>query len=136
MIVIDQLSMITPGKMPGAYERATEISNRLRRLALDLHVPIVVACQINRRGSQTTNTSATLNDLRDSGCIENDAASVLILGKTKPAKDTSAGELVQTLPVSVAKNRYGEATPTNNPIRLVWRPEWCRIDDPGSGAVG
>ena len=93
-------------------------------------VPVVLVCQVNRAASKSSE-KLTLNDIRDSGAIENDAAAVLMIDRIEqPTQDWRAGECVLGMELSVTKNRYGRCTPKDEPIKLVWHPAICRIEEP------
>ncbi len=94
--------------------RVGRVCKILKNLANDLHVPVVVASQLNRalehRGEESRRP--TLADLRDSGNIEQDADVVFLLYRTP--------ESPQILEVNMAKNRQLGSAP---PIKLVWRED-------------
>lgn len=110
-VFIDYLTLIeAPGKT--TYERATLISARLRSLAGITGCPLVVAAQLNR-ASVGDKREPELHDLRDSGQIEQDATSVILLHypwaqasrETVRSGDAVEGELW----LKVAKNRRGRS---------------------------
>lgn len=77
LIVIDYLGLInTVGKFESERIRIGHISHRIHNLARELEVPIILICQLKRleKGSKPK-----IQDLRDSGDIEQDADKVLLL---------------------------------------------------------
>lgn len=62
------------------YQAITERTRRFKILAMDLGIPIVVLCQLNRMSDNETRPPE-LRDLRDSGSIEQDADIVLMLAR-------------------------------------------------------
>lgn len=74
-----------------------EITGRLKALAKDLRIPIVLLCQLNR-DSARGNREPELYDLRDSGAIEQDSDIVLMLEE----KDTDGDHFIR---VWLRKNR-------------------------------
>jgi len=130
LVILDQLSMVeAPGRTIG-YERATEVSNRLRILARTLTIPVVAVSQVNRPASKGKD-HLTINDLRDSGEIENDAAAVLLIDRIEkpPGPHYSGTEPVLYMNIIVGKNRYGPITDPDDPIRLLWWPREARVED-------
>jgi len=75
----------------------TLISGQLKRLAMELDVPVVAMAQLNRKAEERPGAPG-LADLRDSGAIEQDADVVLML-----SNDEASGKLV----VTIQKNRQG-----------------------------
>jgi replicative DNA helicase len=131
LVYLDQLSMVT---VPGAdvgYETATIISNRLRALAKELRIPIVVVSQINRAAAKNAG-HLSVNDLRDSGCLENDAAGVILIDGTREpdGPQYSGCDRWRYLQILVGKNRYGRTTDPEHPIELLWHPAIARIEEP------
>lgn len=118
-LVIDQLDKIKPsGKLSSAneYEILTRHSTQLKQLALELDVPLLLLCQINREG----NEEPQLKNLKGSGQLEQDADLVFILHS--PAE---AGERIE-LSLRVAKNRHGKT----GKIFFGWQGEQLRITEP------
>jgi len=90
IIFVDYLGLIghENGAMP-RYEQISEISRSLKSLARELHIPIVVLCQLNRDAQRE---APTLANLRDSGSIEQDADLVLFLNREPPKKSRKEKE--------------------------------------------
>jgi len=85
IIFIDYLGLISheDSKMP-RYEQISSISRSLKSLARELHIPVVVLCQLTRDAQWE---APTLAHLRDSGSIEQDADLVLFLNRELPKKN-------------------------------------------------
>ena len=130
LIILDQLSMVDVVGHETAYERATVISNRLRILARELRIPILIVSQVNREAAKKKRETISANDLRDSGAIENDASAVIIIDRVrKPFGSKYRGsDLARYLQIVVPKNRYGPVI-EEIPIELLWWPRICRIED-------
>ena len=112
IIFIDYLGLIGhEAKGLPRFEQISEISRSLKSLARELHIPIVVLCQLNRDAQFET---PTLANLRDSGSIEQDADLVLFLNRPQQKKsknekdDDKQGPLdIITTDLIVAKQRNG-----------------------------
>ena len=110
IIFVDYLGLIgfKRTSMP-RFEQFSEISRSIKSLARELHIPIVVLCQLNREAQVET---PTLAHLRDSGSIEQDADLVLFLnreskkGKNKNEPPPVHGPIIPT-DLIVAKQRNG-----------------------------
>lgn len=130
VIIVDQLSLIDVPNTQVGFERATIITNTLRLLARDLRVPIVIVAQVNRNAAKGKD-ELTCNDLRDSGCIENDASAVILIDRIKePTGPQYGGPLLRYMQILIDKNRYGPRTDPKMPIELAWWPESARVEDP------
>lgn len=82
IVFIDYLGLIRfDGKQP-LYIPISEVTKSLKRLAKDCRCPVVLLCQLNRN-SVRDGRSPDLQDLRDSGSIEQDADIVLIIERIK-----------------------------------------------------
>ncbi len=80
LLVVDYLGLIEPDN-PNA-QRNDQISRqtrKLKQLALELKIPIVLLAQLNRESEKRGDGKPKLSDLRDSGAIEQDADVVVLL---------------------------------------------------------
>jgi replicative DNA helicase len=117
LLAIDYLGLMrTPGRQQSSYERVTELSGDLKALARELHVPVLVAAQLNR-ASARENRAPRLDDLRDSGSVEQDADAVLFLHRA-PREDGSG--MSDATDLFVSKNRSGPP----GRVRLTFRPQY------------
>lgn len=122
-IFIDYLGLMEDiSKSSSRYEKVTNISNDIKRLARELNVPIVALHQLNREVESRSNGSPQLADLRDSGAIEQDADVVMLLHR-KTIGDSSKIELEDKLHVFIAKNRHGRM----GVIKLQVHPSYVRV---------
>lgn len=105
LIVVDYLGLITPEKRNSSQNRNLElgqISRDLKRLAMELHIPIVALSQLNREKDNCEQPA--LRDLRDSGEIEQNADKVIFLWRYDEEK--------RLIGVDIAKNRRGRTGAT------------------------
>lgn len=115
-IVVDYLGLIrddeTNSNKP-RYEEMTDISANLKALAKLLGIPIVVLCQLNRESTKSADKRPQLQDLRDTGAIEQDADAVILLHRPEYYNaEKNNPDYVQPefeeIEMIVAKNRHGE----------------------------
>jgi archaellum biogenesis ATPase FlaH len=104
IIFVDHLHMMRMHKAQ-TLESLMDITNRLKVLAMELKIPVVLLSQLNRNSKGGL---PQLSDLRGSGSIEQDADIVILVYR---AGNTSvsiklAGD--STAEIIVAKNREGE----------------------------
>ena len=119
LVVIDYIGLITATQQH--ENRQTEISaysRALKRLALELDVPIIVVAQLSRGADDADRPG--LRHLRESGALEQDADRVLMLSRNRD--DPSQPSIM-----SVMKNRAGQLGDVELTPQL-WR---CRFMDPG-----
>lgn len=77
LLVIDYLQLLkNSGKFNNREQELADISRTLKLLSLELDIPIIALCQLNRNASKT---EPTLADIRESGAIEQDADNVIFL---------------------------------------------------------
>lgn len=104
LIVVDYLQLMTPpsGLPKGVTtnDRVAALSRAVKRLALEMGVPIVLLSQLSRDVERRGGEPA-LQDLRDSGAIEQDADICALLWTAREGEDN------RLIGVRLAKNRGG-----------------------------
>ena len=108
-VILDYLGLFEMGSEDrrAAQNRVLEVSlmtRALKRLAMEMQVPVVVLAQLSRAVEQRSSGRPQLSDLRESGSIEQDADVVIFIhrpGKAGEAVPESDAELI------VAKHRGG-----------------------------
>ncbi|MER8226467.1 replicative DNA helicase [Streptomyces sp. NPDC094143] len=107
LIVVDAVHLLTYGTRPlgSRYEEISEIARCLKLLAKELRLPIVAISTLNRSPEQRTDKKPMINDLRDSGALEDNADVVILLHREDAYEKDSprAGEA----DFIVAKHRHG-----------------------------
>lgn len=77
LLIIDYIQLLkSTQKYPSREQEVADISRRLKLLSLDLGVPIIALCQLNRNAE---NSEPNLADLRESGSIEQDADNIIFI---------------------------------------------------------
>ena len=106
-IIIDYLGLISGYNNKSLYEKSTIISRKIKLLATELDIPILVLVQLNRSLKDRQDKRPILSDIRESGAIEQDADFVLFAHRpyvyTMDLKDKGLFEVI------IAKNRHGES---------------------------
>lgn len=102
LAVVDYLQLLTPAeqKVPREQQVARMVRG-LKDTARDYQIPVLCLCQLNRQPDEYE--VPKLNQLRESGAIEQDADVVFMLSKHEPTNDKPHNALLD-----VAKNRNGE----------------------------
>lgn len=98
VVAIDylQLAEVPNTRNDNRERQIATISRRMKRLAMDLQIPILIGSQLNRESAKRG--KPTLADLRESGAIEQDADIVLLLSKSDDGPESV---------IDVAKHRGG-----------------------------
>jgi replicative DNA helicase len=124
LVVIDYLQLIEPeSRRDPRQEQVAQISRRLKFLARELKIPVIALAQVNRASEDRQDHKPRLSDLRESGSIEQDADTVMILHR--PGKFEPGGENDNILEVIIAKQRNG---PTGD-LTLTWLKEYMRYEN-------
>lgn len=101
LLVIDYIQLIkNKGKFNNREQEVADITRTLKLLSLELDIPIIGLCQLNRNASKA---EPTLADLRESGSIEQDADNVLFL-----YRENENEENIVDITLKIAKQRAGE----------------------------
>ncbi len=79
LLIVDYLQLLRVSERESRQQGIAEASRRLKVLAKELNVPVLVLSQLSRACEQRTDRRPILADLRDSGAIEQDADIVLFL---------------------------------------------------------
>ena len=109
LIIIDYLQLISGGSGYGnnRVQEISDVSRKLKMLAMELGVPIIALAQLSRQVEGREDKRPMMSDLRESGQIEQDADIIGFLYRedyyTKQATDTgiSKSEFI------IGKNRNG-----------------------------
>lgn len=96
--ILDHIGLIK-SKGNSLYERMTEIAKQIRQLCLECNVTIIGVCQLSRE-SQKSNEVPTIQDLRDSGEIEQSARKIILLHD----KDRDKQDRTHKVDIMIAKS--------------------------------
>ena len=115
LIVIDYLQLLSSSaKYAGQrVQEVSEISRDIKKLAMELEVPVIALAQLSRSVEQRKgdDSKPKLSDLRESGSIEQDADIVLFLHSDEYGKYD--GNLNRKVELLVAKHRAGSTGSVN-----------------------
>ena len=102
LAVIDYLQLLSAPGYKSRVEEVTYISRELKKISLQLEVPVLALSQLSRE-LEKQNRRPMLSDLRDSGSIEQDCDSCFLL-----SSESKENPLKEKIRVHIAKNRGGE----------------------------
>lgn len=107
LIIVDYLQLADAGKkFDSRVNEVSYVSQGLKNLARELHVPVIALSQLSRAVEQRGTKKPQLADLRESGAIEQDADVVMFLyyeDETEDLLDTSK----RMIKLYIAKHRNG-----------------------------
>lgn len=113
LIIIDYIQLIKSSQKFNLREQeVADITKTLKLLTLELKIPIIGLCQLNRNA---TRQEPMLSDLRESGAIEQDADNVIFIYQEE---ETDAAAPVVT--IKLAKQRAGSTGKVNMIFRKVY----------------
>lgn len=99
LVIIDYIQLLKSNEKFNIREQeVADISRRLKLLSLELDIPIIALCQLNRNASTG---EPSLADLRESGSLEQDADNIWFLYQDNQ-QDSNL------ITINVAKQRAGE----------------------------
>lgn len=110
LIIIDYLQLIEGSGRESRQQEVSEISRQLKRLAMELSVPVIAISQLSRSVEQRQDKRPILSDLRESGSLEQDADIVAFLYREdyyrneEDEEDEADDNVVEVL---IEKNRSG-----------------------------
>jgi replicative DNA helicase len=127
VVVIDYLQLIEPeNRRDPRQEQVAQISRRLKFLAKELNIPVIALAQVNRASEDRQDHRPRLADLRESGSIEQDADTVLLLHRPDRYEP---GQHEGIIEVIIGKQRNG---PTGE-ITLAYLKQFMRYEDYAPG---
>ena len=104
VVFVDYLQLMGSGtRTSNLREKITEISRKLKLLAIAEDISVITLSQLNRDVEGRTTHVPRLSDLRESGSIEQDADMVLLLNRP----ELYGGEADGKANVHIAKSRRG-----------------------------
>ena len=132
LVVIDYLQLIDPDdKRDSRQEQVAAISRRLKFLARELEVPVMALAQVNRSSEDRQDHRPRLSDLRESGALEQDADTVILLHRPDYHEPGQHEGMVEVI---VGKQRNG---PTGD-VTLMYEKQYMRFVNamPGHAEFG
>jgi replicative DNA helicase len=128
MIFIDYIQLCEPSMTSSQKNRQQEISDisrALKALAKELGVPVVALSQLSRLPEHREGKKPQLADLRESGAIEQDADTVLLLYRAEAYPELRTPENEGKAELIIAKQRNG---PTDT-VTLTFRKEVMKFEN-------
>ena len=134
LIVIDYLQLIEGPRSESRQQEVSAISRQLKKLAKELHIPVIALSQLSRSVEQRQDKRPVLSDIRESGSIEQDADIVAFLYRDDSYRDErdedDEGEVEAEadngeVEVIIEKNRSG----TRGTVKLMFSKPYNRFSN-------
>jgi replicative DNA helicase len=123
LVMVDYLQLIDPdNRRDSRQEQVANISRRLKFLARELQLPVLALAQVNRSSEDRQDHRPRLSDLRESGSIEQDADTVMLMHRPELHEPGQHEGVVEIL---IAKQRNG---PTGE-ITLTFLKQFMRYEN-------
>lgn len=116
VIFIDHLGLMDKGNKKNQWEAVTEVTHRLKALAMMHNVAVVELVQLNRA---TDGRKATQGDLYGGASVEQDADAIFALN-VEPIERFLDGDESVGVTVDVMKNRHGGV----GEMQFAWQPQY------------
>lgn len=133
MVVIDQLQQMKAGRQfADVRSRFSYMTSELQSVAMSHDCAVWLACQVNRTANMNSNNEPTLENLKESGSIEEDSDNVILLHRDEAEEEYHGVTDYRIIQCNVAKQRSG---PTNK-LKLKFMPErfaFYALDNTPSG---
>ena len=110
LVVVDYLQLMSSGekRSEGRQQEVSDISRMLKAAARELNCPVIALSQLSRQAENRSDKKPQLSDLRDSGAIEQDADTVMMLYREDYYSEHENNDLTDSkAELRVAKNRNG-----------------------------
>ena len=121
LIVIDYLQLMqSEKKTDNRVNEVADISRSLKLMAKEFGVPVICCAQLSRGPEKRDDKRPQLSDLRDSGAIEQDADSVMLLYRSDYYDMDNP---VSEAEVIIAKNRHGSV----GRVKLGWYGKYTKF---------
>lgn len=84
IVIVDYLQLVKGNGLyrGNRYAEVGQISHEAKALAMDLNIPVIALCQLNRAVVGRADREPTMSDIRESGDFEQDASTILLLWNT------------------------------------------------------
>lgn len=106
LIMVDYLGLIDKPKADRNDLAIAHISGSLKRLAKEMKTPVMSLSQLSRDVEKRPNKRPVSADLRDSGSVEQDADSIIMLYRDAVYNESSPAE--KYAEIIITKNRFGK----------------------------
>jgi replicative DNA helicase len=125
LVIVDYLQLIelASTRAQNREQELAYISRSLKRLAVELNVPVLALSQLSRAVEERASKRVQLADMRGSGAIEQDAA--IVLGMYREDYYDADTDRQNIVDLDILKNRHG----STGTVSLYFRKELTQFRD-------
>lgn len=129
LLIVDYIQRLADprGKAETREQQVTAMARALKTIAVDLHLPVLVAAQFSRQVEYRVDKEPQLSDFRESGGIEQEADVAMAIHRQAAFQ---AGAKPDEAWLYVLKNRHG---PGGKRFEMVWSPSICAYGERYAG---
>ena len=123
LIVVDYLQLIGDQSSGNRVNELGKYTAQLKSFAKQFRCPVICLSQLSRQVESRNDKRPVMSDLRDSGCVEQDAGVIVFLYRDEYYKPDSPDQGI--LEFLIRKNRHGPC----GVAKTVFTPETGRIEN-------
>jgi replicative DNA helicase len=131
LIVVDYLQKMTVSEKDrgkGRYEQVGDFARGMKDMARETKLPIFCLAQLRRTKASGEKNAPSMDDLRESGDIEQEADVITLIHQTED-KDEKSGKVTEGRALIVDKARGGRV----GTVKVRWKPELTRFENGPEG---
>ncbi|MBN1288963.1 MAG: replicative DNA helicase [Actinobacteria bacterium] len=125
LIVVDYIQLMYQKGIENRAQEVSKLARDLKVMAMELQVPVIVASQLRRPPPTVTKGAPSLEDLKESGGIEQNADVVILIYRPE-VDDPKNQDLKGEVDINIAKHRNGET----GKFRLFWVGGYSKFKNP------
>lgn len=122
VVAIDYLQLLKPTSRVPRQEQVAEISRGCKLLSRELDVAVLLLAQLNRDAGR--GAEPQMEDLRESGAIEQDADVIILLDRKKETQGEEAGQYTGEVVLIIPKHRQGRT----DRISMTFKGQYARLE--------
>lgn len=126
LLVLDYIQLMQPSVRGRSREQeVSEISSTLKSIARELNIAVIGVSQLNRELEKRPDKRPLMSDLRESGAIEQDADTILLIYRDEIYNKSEENPEKGTAEIGIGKNRNGQITT----IKCVFSDKYQKFSD-------
>ena len=125
LVIVDYIQLFYTSKAESRAQEVSRIARDLKVIAMELEVPVLAVSQLRRPPPTVTKKEPSLEDLKESGGIEQNADLVVLLYRPE-VDDPKNLDIRGEAEVNLAKHRSGRTAK----FKLYWMASYSKFENP------